>query len=476
MKIRERKARTKLTYDFGFQERIVRTLVQDPDWAMQFGVPYLEAGLFDNNVHAWFVSSILGYAKKHMSGITRDALKIESKHAYNAGRLIRRRDKAAVTALLAKCKKPVKDRSYIKRELYRFVKTQTLKDVMLNDATELVKNNDVDGYDAAVQRVLDVQAPTEGGLGHFMGADRLERYKRRLDWTPDGIATGLEVDQYIKAGGPRKKQLAAIVAPPHTGKTTLLCHLAKQAVLLANKRVLFISLEEDDHTIQDRLDAAFTGININELEDKKNCRKARRYWRRFQKRFDHEMLVVKEFPMGVTKVSQIERYIKTLERKGFYPDVVFIDYAGLLVPDGSSADGRSRQDDSRYEEVGSIYVELRSMAQRLKILVWTAHQGNRASMGKKVVTMKDLAESFKPAMHSDLLLAICQTEQEQLREKARIYSMKVRGGRAHMEFAVKLDYELVRCINRDSNNEPPKRRSRAVETRRPSRESGEAHA
>lgn len=441
MKVRERKARTKLTYDHAFQERIVRTLYQDPDWCIQFGVHHLEPTLFDNNVHAWFVDKTIGYAKKYMSGITRDALKIEAKHAYNAGRLVRRRDKAMVNALISKCRKPVKDRSYIKRELYRFVKTQTLKDVMLNDATELVKNNDVDNYDIAMQRVLDIQPPTEGGFGHFMGTERQERYKRRLDWTPDGIATGLEVDQYIKAGGPRRKQLAAIVAPPHTGKTTMLCHLAKQAVMLANKRVLFISLEEDDHTIQDRLDAAFAGININELETKQNCRKVRRFWRRFQKRFDQEMLVVKEFPMGVTKVSQIERYIKSLERKGFYPDVVFVDYGGLLKPESADSD-------SRYEEVGEIYVELRSMAQRLKVLVWTAHQGNRASMGKKIVTIKDLADSFKPAMHADLLLAICQTEQEQLREKARIYSMKVRGGRAHMEFNVKLDYELVRCINR----------------------------
>lgn len=440
MKVRERKERTKLPYEQAFQERMVRTLYQDPDWCIQFGVPHLDPKLFENNIHSWAAERIIAYAQKFMSGITRDALKTEAKHAYNSGRLVRRRDKAVVNALIAKMRRPVKDRSYIKRELFSFTKTQTLKDVMLNEAADLVKNNDVEGYDAALQRVFDIQAPTEGGMGHFMAANRMERYKRRREWEPDGIATGLEVDKFIKAGGPRKKQLAAIVAPPHTGKTTLLCHLAKQAVMLANKRTLVISLEEDDHTIQDRLDAAFTGININDLETPLNARKARRFWRRFEKRFDHEMLVVKEFPMGVTKVSQIENYIRSLERKGFYPDVVIVDYAGLLKPDTVV--------DSRYEEIGSVYVELRSMAQRMNLLVWTAHQGNRESMGKKIVTMKDLAESFKPAMHSDLLLAICQTEKEQVRNIARLFSMKVRGGRAHMEFNVKLDYERVRCINR----------------------------
>lgn len=439
------KARTKLTYDVRFQERVVRTLFQEPSWCLQFGIHHLTSDLFDNSIHRWFADRILSYAQNYMSGITREALKIEAKYAYSSGRLVRGRDKSVVNALMMKLRRPVKDRSYIKREIYRFVKTQTLKDVWLNEITELIKHNRVDEYDGAIQRIIDVQAPTEGDFGHFMSTQRVERTKRRAKWEPDGIATGLEVDQHMKAGGPRKKQLAAVVAPPHTGKTSLLVHIAKQAVMLGGQCVLVISLEEDDLTIQDRLDASFTGISINELESVKNRRKVRRFWRRFAKTNAKEMLVVKEFPMGVTRVSQIERYIKSLERKGFYPDVVVVDYAGLLKPE-QGAD--AKRQDSRYEEVGSIYVELRGMAQRLNVLVWTAHQGNRESMGKKIVTMKDLAESFKPAMHSDLLLAICQTEQERLRERARIFSMKVRGGKAHMEFNVKFDYERVCVVNR----------------------------
>lgn len=436
-----KKQRTKLQYDAAFQERILNTMLGDPDWCISYCVPNLEAQVFDSNVHRWFASTMLNYAKEHQSGITRSALRIEAKHAYRSGRLVRKRDREFVNAIMTRLKKPAPDRSYIKRELHRFVKTQRLKDVIEHDIMPMVKENAVEKYDGALQKVLDIQAPTEGDLGHFMAADRVKRFKRRKDWEPDGVQTGLEVDKHMKRGGPRKKQLAAVVAPPHTGKTTCLVHLAKQAVELNNKRVLFVSLEEDDETIQDRIDSAFTGININELEKPLKSKKVRRYWRKFSTTHEHEMLVVKEFPMNVTTVAQIEAYIRSLERKGFYPDVVFIDYAGLIKPAG-------REDDSRYEDIGTIYVELRSMAQRLNLLVWTAHQGNRASMGKKIVTMKDLAESFKPAMHSDVLLAICQTDAEKLRGKARIYSMKVRGGRANMDFPVRIDYERVRVINR----------------------------
>jgi hypothetical protein len=447
VKVKEREKRAKLEYGSKFQERIVRTLYQDPDWCIQFGLPNLEPAMLENNVHSWFADRILSYAKKFMSGITRDALKIEAKHAYTSGRLFRKRDKAVVNGLLTKLRKPVADRSYVKRELFRFVKTQTLKEVIEHGIMPLMKENAVDQYDSQLQRVLDVQPPTEGGFGHFMAKDRSERYKRRKDWEPDGIATGLEADKHHKYGGPRRRQLAAVVAPPHVGKTTALCHLLKQAVMLSNKRALFITLEEDEVIIQDRLDSAFTGININELETRKNIRKVRRFWRRFEKTHEgDERIVVKEMPMMVTTVTQIERYIKSLERKGFYPDVVFVDYAGLLRSEGS--DRKGRKDDSRYEEFGTIYEELRALAKRLGILVWTAHQGNRGSMGKKIITMKDLAESFKPAMHSDYLLAICQTEEEALRERARMFSMKMRGGRANMEFPVRLDYERNRIVNR----------------------------
>jgi len=442
-----KKERVKLAYDSAFQERIVRTLFQDDDWCIQFGVPHLASDHFENHIHRWASGLIIGYAKKYMTGIARDAIRIEARNAYRSGRLVRKRDRALVNALIAKLRRPVKDRSFIKRELFRFIKTQTLKDVFSNDIREQMKNNDVDAYDASLQRILDVQAPTEGGMGHFMVGNRVERYKRRKNWVADGIATGLEVDQHIKAGGPRPKMIAGLVAPPNVGKTTGLCHIAKQAVMLAQKCVLFVTLEESDDTIQDRLDSAFTGISINTVEEPSNARKIRKFWRRMGVRFPGERIVVKEFPQGITTVLQIELYIKSLERKGFYPDVVVVDYAGLLKASDVS-ESRNRKNDSRYEEIGTIVTELRSMAQRLKILVWTAFQGNRESMGKKVLTMKDLAESFKPAMTCDLLLAICMTPEEELKRVARMYSMKVRGGKARMEFKIRVDYERVSIVNR----------------------------
>lgn len=439
MRVREKE---QFAYDMGFQERIVRVLVEDPDWCMTTGVPHLGADLFENNVHRWFADTTIRYAKKHASGISVSALKIESDRAYVAGRLIRKRDKVAVDALLKKLRrKPVADRSYIQSEVFRYIKTQTYKRAVLTGA-DLIKQGKIDAIDSELQRVLDVQALESGGLGHFMLQQRAERYKRRKEYVPDGLPTGFECDKYMKGGGLRKKQLGAFIAAPAVGKTNHLVQAAKQAVLLGQKPILYITLELSTEVIQDRMDASFTGIKIDDLEHGKNPKRIRRFWRKLKDTLPFgEAIVLREFPALTMRVSQILNYVKQLERRGFYPGAIFIDYADLLVPEaGATGDD--------YQDAGSIYVELRSMAQKLNIPVWTAGQGNRSSLGKKVITMKELADSFKKAMHADVLIAICQTDEEEKRGNGRHFIMKNRNGRAHIEFPVRLDHARSTIINR----------------------------
>lgn len=430
----------KLSYDIPFQERLLRVLYRDSDFAITLGVPYLDPMAFENNIHRWCADVILNYAKKHMSGATLDAVKIAASQAYISGRLIRKRDKDAVDALIRKLKRPVKDRSFIKEELFRYIKNQTFKQVV-NNGLELMKKGRIDKLDVEIQRVLNVKSAETGGLGHFLLADSFKRYKRRKSYKDEGIPSGLETDQYMKGGGPLRKQLAAFIAPPGVGKTNGLINTMCNVVLLGGCRALYITLELAEEIITDRTDARFTGIKIQDLERKKNPRKVRRFMRRLSKTLDGEPIVIKEFPAATITVKHIEHYIRQLERRAFYPDVVFVDYADLLVPEGGKTG-------DNYEDAGNIYVELRAMAQRLNVLVWTAGQGNRQSLDKKLITMKELADSFQKAMHSDVLLALCQTKEEKKRHHARIFMMKNRNGLSELEFPVRLDHATARVINR----------------------------
>ncbi len=107
------------------------------------------------------------------------------------------------------------------------------------------------------------------------------------------------------------------------------------------------------------------------------------------------------------------------------PDVVIIDYADLITP--------SRHYEKTYEEAGLTYRELRALAKRHNLVVWTASQTNRGALNKPVITKADLADSLKKADVADLIIALCQTKKEKLKRRARWYVDKSRYGQSEFE-------------------------------------------
>lgn len=421
-------------YDLNFQARMVRVLFQEPDFTITLG-SFLKPEHFEKRVHRWCAQTILDYAEKHTHGISHDALEIEARRALRTGRIAPKEEKA-VLAFVDKTTRPVKDKSFIKEELFRFVKNQVTKDAIL-DSVDMLKDGDYEAIDSNFQRVLDVQSSFEGGLGHSLVGDREERYKRRKEWVPDGVPTGIAgIDDLMKPGGLPPKQVGGVVAAPGSGKTNTLIHMGRSAVIEGQAPVLHFSLELAEEVIVDRYDAAFTGVPINDLERGKNPAKVRRYMKHLGEDLGGEPIVVKEFAAGQMTVANLISHTRQLESKGFYPGMVIVDYAGLLQP--SVVTGNS------YVDLGRVVIELRAWAKALEVPIWTAFQGNKLSLGKEVITMKELADSFQSAMHSDVLMALCQTDDEKLRNKARFFLMKNRNGIAEQSVPVRLNWASPR--------------------------------
>jgi replicative DNA helicase len=81
--------------------------------------------------------------------------------------------------------------------------------------------------------------------------------------------------------------------------------------------------------------------------------------------------------------------------------------------------------DTRHE-VTKIYEELRIIAGTYKIPVWTASQSNRGSLSKRLVKMEDIAEAFTKAAIADLIIGLCQTEDEKDEKIMRLFVAKSR--------------------------------------------------
>lgn len=416
-------------YDASFQRKIARTLFQDPDFALTTA-SHLKAEHFQSPTYRWIVETLLDYANTHGSGIAMDALKIELSNATKRGAVMRELQ-PKIAAALVDLKKPVSDRTYVKEEIFRFVKRQTAVESVLA-AVEHINKHDWSGLDTALQRVLDVQTSLENGLGTMFVGDIKERTKQRKSFKRNGIATGLRVDDYLKPGGLPPKTLGVVVAPSGKGKSFCLVHIGKSAVLESRAKVLHITLELSEEAILDRYDAAFTGVALNQLEAERLT--VRDKVKDLGTQFG-EFLIVKEFPPGVLTANALQVYLRHLERKAFYPDLIIVDYADLMIPSKSLG-----KNTTSYEDMGGVYTELRSLAYTANAPIWTASQTQRNALNKETIDLDSIADSFKKAMIADLVICLSQTLEEKETKHARFFVAKNRLGSDKFDFRVRLDW------------------------------------
>lgn len=430
----KRRETPKFDYSGGFQTRILRVLYQNQDLACTIGV-HLSHEHFDTPARQWLGQKIVDHARKHGAGISEDALKIELARDIKVGRF--RRDQVEkARGLIKGLSEPVKDRSYVQEELFRFIKHQSVRNAIVNIVDGgMLDRGEFDDIDAELGRAVDVKEALGGGLGHFFVRDRAERRARRKAYVKNGVSTGLKYDDYSKAGGLPPKAIGTIVAPSGVGKTSSLVHVGASAVIHSEAPVLYVTTELSVEMISDKFDAHFSHVSLNILEQRRNSvsRKVRELGQRYG-----EFLVVKEFPPATLTPRGLRAYVKQLERVGFYPKLIVVDSADDMIPDEV---GRERDS---YEDYGNVWRGLRRVSYEVNAPIWTASQTQRGALNKEHVDWDKTADSAKKIMVSDVVLIMQQTLKEQKRKQARVHIAKNRFGSAKIEFPVRLDWS--RCI------------------------------
>ena len=104
--------------------------------------------------------------------------------------------------------------------------------------------------------------------------------------------------------------------------------------------------------------------------------------------------------------------------KGFVPDVIIVDYGAIMKPSANFADKRNA--------IETNYEDLRALADDYDVALWTAAQGNRPALSKKIVTMADLAECFAIGNIVDVMGCLCQTDKEKKLGDIRMFLAKIR--------------------------------------------------
>ena len=266
------------------------------------------------------------------------------------------------------------------------------------------KNTDL-GKGAIPQLLTDALGVSfDTNIGH----DFLEDAESRFDFyhrVEEKIPFDLDYMNHITGNGFAKKTLNVILAGTGVGKSMMMCHMAAHN-LLVGKNVLYITMEMAEERIAERIDANTLNITMDDLAilpKESYMKKIERVRGKTSGK-----LVIKEYPTSQAGANHFRHLFNELkQKKGFVPDVVYIDYINICASSRMKMSGSVNS----YTYIKAIAEELRGLAMEFNVPLVTATQTTRSGYDSSDVNLTDTSESFGLPHTADLMIAIMTSEE-----------------------------------------------------------------
>ena len=335
----------------------------------------------------------------------------------------------------------ISEQEWLIEETKSFINRKALF-AAVRECVEEMKNPQLDfgKIQTSIQKSMALDWNEDLGIEYF---DETE-FDTVYDYLSDNtkrIPLGIDVlDDAINGGIPgQTKFFAVMVGEAGIGKTAILSNIAVNAIK-AGKSVLYITLEIDKKELRKRFDSTYTGYSLfNILE----LRKAVKEKLKNSKKNDAAgRCIIHEFPPSSVSAIDIKNYIKKLEvKKKFKPELIVVDYLGIMVPVSPSSSKNS------YERGKMVSEELRKMSAELKTPVFSATQSNRSGFGQGEVKMDNIADSVAIAHTADLIISIAQPEDLKENNQLKFEIIKSRISQTGRTGIVNFDKKTLRVIN-----------------------------
>lgn len=320
-------------------------------------------------------------------------------------------------------------KDYIYNKTLGFIKQYMMREALLKAINYLEKD---DFESIEIKKVIKFNLDTALGV-NLIEID--ERYDRIKTLETEKIPSGFPQLDAILHGGWGQKELYACAAPPGIGKSIFLANWAVGAVKQGYNALVY-TLEISEERLSMRHDSILTKIPSDELAF--DVDKLKEKYKMFAKTSKANMWV-KEFPTKGATVNTLKAHHEQLWMiEGFKPGVIFIDYAGLMVPSFRSGDG--------YDDLKTIYEDLRGWAVEIGIPIVTAAQTNRKSLDEKggtkeIITQAQISESLGVAQTLDMFMTITQSRSEKEEGLINLYVDKHRHGESGNVMKYSIDYK-----------------------------------
>lgn len=221
----------------------------------------------------------------------------------------------------------------------------------------------------------------------------------------------------------------------HSHNSIFLANWAVNAVKQGYNALVY-TLEISEERLSMRHDAIFTKIPVDELA--LDIDKLKKKYAMLAKTTKAN-LWIKEFPTKSSSINHLKAHHEQLMLyEDFKPDVILVDYAGLLRPSYRTGDG--------YEDLKTIYEDLRGWAGELDVPIITASQTNRKSLDEKggtkeIITQAQVSESLGITQTLDVFMTISQSSLEKEDGLINLYFDKHRNGESSKMIKFDIDYK-----------------------------------
>lgn len=398
---------------YSFQIKLVKQLVEDHKFSESI-IAIVDPNYFDNEYMRLIVASLKDYYEKYETIPSYETI-------FNLIKTQVRREIARESAveLIKEVKESDnKDCLHTQDVAIKFCKQQELKKAT-QKIQKILDNGDFDRYEECeelVKQAITVGAEKDEGVDMFHAIEDV-----LSDDFRNPIPTGLVGIDNLMGGGLSKGELGVILAAFGVGKTTIMTRMANTAYL-DGKNVVQIFFEDNVKVIQRKHLTCFTGIDLNELGDRRV--EVQEIIPRFQNQEGN--LILKKMSSDGTTVPHIKQYLRKLISSGIKPDIVFLDYIDCVQP--------TKQFKDEFSGEGNVMRQFETMLSELDIAGWTAVQGNRSAIGADLVEANMMGGSIKKGQIGHFILSVAKTLDQKEEGRATLAVLKSRFGRDGVVF------------------------------------------
>lgn len=241
-------------------------------------------------------------------------------------------------------------------------------------------------------------------------------------------------------------EVGCVLARAKGGKSQWLLGIA-YANIRAARNVIYYNIEIPKDRLEDRWARRVAGRRADVKTDPVAfCEMLRKKADKIKGK-----LLLKKYISKQVTFDAIHAHTEQCIAAGFRPDLVILDYAGLMKP-------RHVYDDMRFN-LASLWLDFRAYCQEYNVAGWSAAQTNRSGADAELVTMTSIAESFEIVQHIDAGFSLNMTDEEYANGQGRAFVFASRNEKDNTLIQYEHDYarSIIRTTGLVAAEDRPKK-------------------